>query len=69
MKINKSESLQTFFRWHKDYGNLNTDQAKCLRELESENQRLKRLQLTSVRLSALDFCVNYCLSMIDRVVI
>ena len=36
-------TLQTYFRWRKEYGGLKTDQAKRLRELESENQRLKKL--------------------------
>jgi len=33
---------QTYFRWRKSYGGLKVDQAKRLRELEAENQRLKR---------------------------
>lgn len=32
----------TYFRWRKLYGGLKVDQAKRLRELEAENQRLKR---------------------------
>jgi len=32
-----------FYRWRKEYGGLRTDQAKRLKELEKENQRLKRL--------------------------
>jgi len=34
---------QTYYRWRKEYGGLRTDQAKRLRELEKENNRLKRL--------------------------
>ena len=33
---------QTYFRWRKAYGGLKVDQAKRLRELETENGRLKR---------------------------
>ena len=33
---------QTYFRWRKTYGGLKVDQAKRLRELETENARLKR---------------------------
>jgi transposase-like protein len=32
----------TYFRWRKLYGGLKVDQAKRLRELETENARLKR---------------------------
>ena len=34
---------QTYYRWRKEYGRLNLDQAKRLRELEDENSRLKKL--------------------------
>jgi len=34
---------QTYYRWRKEYGGLRLDQAKRLKELESENARLKRL--------------------------
>ena len=34
---------QTYYRWRKKYGGLRTDQAKCLKEREKENARLKRL--------------------------
>ena len=34
---------QTYFRWRKEYGGLQVDQAKRLKELEKENARLKRL--------------------------
>jgi hypothetical protein len=34
---------QTYFRWCKEYGGLQVDQARRLRELEQENTKLKRL--------------------------
>ena len=34
---------QTYYRWRKEYGGLRLDQAKRLKELEAENNRLKRL--------------------------
>lgn len=40
-KIDVTE--QTYYRWRKEYGGLRIDQAKRLRELEKENQRLKKL--------------------------
>jgi putative transposase len=36
-------SEQTYYRWRKGYGGLNTTQAKKLKELEKENARLKNL--------------------------
>lgn len=33
----------TYYRWKKEYGGLNLDQAKRLKELEAENARLKKL--------------------------
>ena len=33
----------TYYRWRKQYGGLRVDQAKRLKELEQENNRLKRL--------------------------
>ena len=33
----------TYYRWKKEYGGLDVSQAKRLKELESENSRLKRL--------------------------
>jgi transposase-like protein len=35
-------SEQTYYRWRREYGGMTTDQAKKLKELEKENQRLKR---------------------------
>ncbi len=34
---------QTYYRWRKEYGGLQVDQAKRLKELEVENAKLKRL--------------------------
>ena len=35
-------SDQTYYRWRKIYGGMKVDQAKRLKELETENTRLKR---------------------------
>jgi putative transposase len=32
----------TYYRWRREYGGLGLDQAKRLKELETENSRLKR---------------------------
>ncbi len=34
---------QTYYRWRKEYGGLQIDQAKRLKDLERENGRLKKL--------------------------
>src|ERR687885_340236 len=34
---------QAYYRWRKEYGGLKLDQVKRLKQLESENARLKRL--------------------------
>ena len=36
-------SEQTYYRWRKEYGGLELDQAKRMKDLERENVRLKRL--------------------------
>jgi len=36
-------SQQNYYRWRKEYGGLEIDQAKRMKELERENSRLKRL--------------------------
>lgn len=36
-------SENTFHRWRQQYGGLKADEAKRLKELELENERLKRL--------------------------
>ena len=36
-------SDQSYFRWRKEYGGLDLDQAKRMKDLEEENSRLKRL--------------------------
>ncbi len=33
----------TYYRWRREYGGMKTNQAKRLKELERENNRLKRL--------------------------
>jgi len=40
-KVGVSE--QTYYRWKKEFGRLNVDQARRLKDLESENARLKKL--------------------------
>ena len=35
-------TVQTYYRWRREYGGMNRDQAKRLRELETENVRLRR---------------------------
>ena len=32
----------TFYRWRKEYGGMKADQLKRLKELEKENERLRR---------------------------
>lgn len=34
---------QTYYRWRKEYGGMNTSDAKRMKELEKENGRLKKL--------------------------
>ena len=34
---------QTYYRWRKEYGGMEVSQARRLKELDLENQRLKRL--------------------------
>jgi transposase-like protein len=34
---------QSYYRWRREYGGLNVDQAKRLKQLEDENVRLKKL--------------------------
>lgn len=35
-------SEQTYYRWRREYGGLKVDQAKRLKDLERENQRLRK---------------------------
>jgi transposase-like protein len=35
-------SVQTYYRWRKEYGGLKTDQARRMKDLEKENLRLRR---------------------------
>ena len=34
---------QTYYRWRKEYGDMNTTQARKLKDLEKENLQLKKL--------------------------
>ena len=36
-------TVQTYYRWRREYGGMNRDQAKRLKELETENLRLFRI--------------------------
>ena len=36
-------SHQSYYRWRKEYGGLELDQARRMKDLEKENARLKRL--------------------------
>lgn len=36
-------SQQSYYRWRKEYGGLEVDQARRMKDLERENVRLKRL--------------------------
>ncbi len=36
-------SEQTYYRWRREYGGMNTSDAKRMKELEKENARLKKL--------------------------
>jgi putative transposase len=36
-------TVQTYYRWRKEYGGMDISQAKRLKDLEKENQRLKKL--------------------------
>jgi putative transposase len=38
-----SISEQIYYRWRREYGGMEVDQARRLKELDLENQRLKRL--------------------------
>ena len=43
---------QTYYRWRKEYGGLQVDQARRLKELEQENAKLKRI-VANLRLEKL----------------
>ena len=47
---------QTYYRWCKEYGGLQVDQARRLKELEQENAKLKRLRWPSRR----EACIYAC---------
>lgn len=33
---------QTYYRWRKEYGGISVDQAKLLKDMQKENQRLRK---------------------------
>ena len=41
-------SQQSYYRWRKEYGGLEIDQAKRMKELERENQRARLVVRSSV---------------------
>ena len=48
MRVNEAArqleiSEQTYYRWRKEYGGLDTNQARKLKQLEKENLQLKKL--------------------------
>ena len=53
-------SEQSFYRWRKEYGGLQVEQAKRMKDLEKENTRLRRLvadlSLEKQVLAALAIC-------------
>ena len=51
-------SLQSFYRWSKEYGGLEIDQAKRMKDLERENVRLKRL-VADLSLEKQVVCTEY----------
>ena len=38
----KSITVQTYYRWRKEYGGVPTDQLKRMKQLEEENRRLRK---------------------------
>ena len=38
---------QSYYRWRKEYGGLQVDQARRLKELESENSSLRKFKATA----------------------
>ena len=47
---------QTCYRWRKEYGSLQVDQARRLKELERENSKLKRLLTEFACLRTIHHC-------------
>ena len=45
-------SEQTYYRWRNQFGGMKADDVKRLKELESENARLKRIRLLTRSLCA-----------------
>src|ERR1035438_10897127 len=53
-------SQQSYYRWRKEYGGLEIDQAKRMKDLERENVRLKRLVADlSLEKQAPQLCVSF----------
>ncbi len=46
-------TVQTYYRWRKEYGGVSRDQLKRLKELETENTRLRRA-VSDLTLDAMD---------------
>jgi hypothetical protein len=49
---------QTYYRWRKEFGGLQVDQARRLKELEQENAKLKRLVAESFNGTFRSECLN-----------
>ena len=61
-------AIQIYYRWRKEYGGMEVDQARRLKELDLENQRLKRLVADqTLDLSILKETVrgNFCARRVD----
>ena len=52
-------TVETYYRWRKEYGGLKPDQAKRLKELVRENSKLKRL-VAQLSLGAATLCGGAC---------
>lgn len=52
----------TYYRWRKEYGGMNAEQLKRLKELEKENERLRRAvsDLTLDKLILKEACRGNC---------
>ena len=51
---------QTYNRWRKEYGGLQVDQARRLKELEQENAKLKRLVCSTPSTDSTPTCAKLC---------
>jgi putative transposase len=57
---------QTYFRWRREYGGLQVDQAKRLKELEQENSKLKRMVANLSSQSKCSIEIRYKITRIFR---